>query len=114
ASGVGRTEGAGDAVVCARDGAVSHGRFRFAPKDGAGRFAIYTPSGQLAVTIDGNGDVILGHPSPGDLRQLWRWDEAGRLINGHGGRAATFARTAQTAALSARPPAGGAPTAVRS
>src|SRR5262245_23989060 len=76
---LGRTEAAGDAVIATHGGGgVTNGRFRFGPKNADGRFAIYTPTGELVVTIDGAGDVVLGHPSSGDARQRWRWDKAGR------------------------------------
>src|SRR5262249_22305230 len=41
---LGRREAPGDAVIATRGAGVTHGRFRFGPRDGDGRFAIYTPT----------------------------------------------------------------------
>jgi hypothetical protein len=109
---LGQTEAAGDGVIVTRDGPLTNGRFRFGPRDREGRFVIYTPTGRFVVTVDADGDVILGHPSPGDARQLWRWREGGQLINGKTGRVAAFRETSQGTKLSTNAPVDGDPTQV--
>jgi len=109
---LGRTEAAGDAVTVTRGDPATNGRFRFGPRDNEGRFAIYTPTGRFVVTVDAGGDVILGRPSPGDTRQLWRWDKGGRLINGEAGRAAALLKASQGDKLSTRALADGDPTQI--
>ena len=71
-------------------------------KDKEGQFAISTPTGRLVVTVDADGDVVLGRPSPGDARQLWRWRKGGQLINAETGRAAAYVETSQGDKLSTR------------
>src|SRR5208283_2133257 len=103
-------QGAGaDAVVVTKFEGVIRARVRFSLRDSEGRFRLETPAGQF-VTIDAEGDVVLGPVSPGDARQLWRWGPSGRLINGQTGLAAAFVASAEGEKLTTRVPEDGDPT----